>query len=244
LIAFRTKAIRLGAGGILLRYYSPLKVAETFLVIEALSPDRIDLGVCRGPGVADIQTSEALVSGNKWELTEQVFQRKVERLLCLYGHLPDSMTSEDKSPPARPRGVAPPPVWVLGSGSSSARLAAATGSPYCFMTFFDRDQIYGPQTIAEYRQRFIPSHQHDSPYSSIVLAVGLEDTGFAGGFPESTSHAIPSGLSRKQRAQKIRELHELYATDEVLIATELSGYEERADLYREIAEEFGLAPPG
>src|SRR6266487_2183484 len=63
LIASRTKHIRVGTGGVLLRYYSPLKVAETFLTIEALFPGRIDLGVCKGPGALPA-TSNALVDGN------------------------------------------------------------------------------------------------------------------------------------------------------------------------------------
>jgi hypothetical protein len=79
LIAGCTKRIMVGSGGVLLRYYSPLKVAETFLTIEALFPGRIKLGVANGPGVTRAAVAEALVSGNRWELTDEASMRASRR---------------------------------------------------------------------------------------------------------------------------------------------------------------------
>ena len=61
-IASLTQRIRVGTGGILLPYYSPLKVAESFRMLEALFPGRIDLGVGRAPG-GDMRTAQALLRG-------------------------------------------------------------------------------------------------------------------------------------------------------------------------------------
>ena len=49
-LASATKRLRIGSGGIMLPYYSSWKVAEQFLMLEALFPGRIDLGVGRAPG--------------------------------------------------------------------------------------------------------------------------------------------------------------------------------------------------
>src|SRR5438067_2404366 len=43
-IAAHTLAIRVGSGGVMLSHYSALKVAETFRVLAAFYPGRIDLG--------------------------------------------------------------------------------------------------------------------------------------------------------------------------------------------------------
>src|SRR5436190_287956 len=42
-----TKRIRVGTGGILLPYYSAFRVAESFRMLEALYPGRVDLGIGR-----------------------------------------------------------------------------------------------------------------------------------------------------------------------------------------------------
>src|SRR5258708_3004426 len=60
--ASQTSRIRVGTGGILLPYYSPLKVAEQFRMLEALYPGRIDLGLGRAPG-GDRVTALAMGSG-------------------------------------------------------------------------------------------------------------------------------------------------------------------------------------
>src|SRR6202023_1146923 len=51
-IAAATSQIRVGSGGVMLPHYSPLKVAETFSMLSALYPDRIDLGVGRAAGTS------------------------------------------------------------------------------------------------------------------------------------------------------------------------------------------------
>lgn len=58
-VAAATSRIRVGSGGIMLPNHSPLKIAETFRVLGALHPDRIDLGVGRAAGT-DSKTALAL----------------------------------------------------------------------------------------------------------------------------------------------------------------------------------------
>src|SRR5438105_12205411 len=41
-IALSTTGIRVGSGGVMLPHYSPFKVAETFTILAALFPERID----------------------------------------------------------------------------------------------------------------------------------------------------------------------------------------------------------
>jgi luciferase family oxidoreductase group 1 len=66
-----TATIRLGSGGIMLPHYSSFKVAETFRMLEALAPGRIDLGVGRAPGGTRL-VSAALRSGDPERFPEQV----------------------------------------------------------------------------------------------------------------------------------------------------------------------------
>src|SRR5512140_590336 len=61
-VAGATERIRVGTGGVLLPYYSALKVADVFRMLEALFPGRIDLGLGRAPG-GDMLTAQALANG-------------------------------------------------------------------------------------------------------------------------------------------------------------------------------------
>src|SRR3989442_6396413 len=61
-VAALTSRIRVGSGGVMLTHYSPLKVAESFRVLETLFPGRIDLGIGRAPG-SDPLTARALSRG-------------------------------------------------------------------------------------------------------------------------------------------------------------------------------------
>src|SRR5258708_30223674 len=58
-LAAETRRIRVGSGGVMLSHYAPLKIAETFRMLETLYPGRIDLGIGRAPG-SDQRTASAL----------------------------------------------------------------------------------------------------------------------------------------------------------------------------------------
>ena len=55
-IASATETIRVGSGGVMLPHYSPLKVAESFTILAALYPGRIDLGLGRAAGTDPLTT--------------------------------------------------------------------------------------------------------------------------------------------------------------------------------------------
>jgi len=55
-IAAATGNIRVGSGGVMLPHYSPFKVAETFTILAALYPSRIDLGIGRASGTDPLTT--------------------------------------------------------------------------------------------------------------------------------------------------------------------------------------------
>jgi luciferase family oxidoreductase group 1 len=240
LLASRTKNIRVGSGGVLLRYYSPLKVAETFLTIEALFPGRIDLGVCKGPGALP-GNAEALVCGHTSELEEDVFERKVAELIDYLRKAPIRDTPGQDVAHAYPWGVTPPPVWVLGSGSKSMELASRLGTPYSFTLFFDPRQTYGQGLMKDYLQTFSPSPEHAVPQTSIAVSmICLED--------ELEALALEAKMIGRGRRPNtvvgnprhcIERLHELaaqYSTDEILVTAWMEEYEDRANLYRWLAE--------
>lgn len=122
-----TRRMRIGTGGVLLPYYSAFRTAETFRMLEALYPGRIDLGVGRAPG-GDPRTAQA-VGGGKFPDASH-FPRQVWELTALLeGSLRDVRL--------QPEIDTAPEVWLLGSSDYSGALAAELGLPFAFAHFIN-----------------------------------------------------------------------------------------------------------
>src|SRR5579875_2322882 len=155
-IAAHTSTIHVGSGGVMLSHYSALKVAETFRLLSAFYPGRIDLGIGRAPG-SDRQTAMALVYPRPMA-DINTFPRQVEDLVgFLSGRLPAGhpFAAIEAQPGPPPASV--PDVWLLGSSDYSARLAAMLGLPFAFADFFGNAGDIGPQVADLYRRLFQPS---------------------------------------------------------------------------------------
>ena len=127
-----TRTIRVGSAGVMLPHYSALKVAEQFRVLEALYPNRVDLGLGRAPG-SDGMTAYAL---NPLAAQQGVdnFPGQVHDLLHWLG---DGLPADHplQSVRAMPAIETRPEVWMLGSSDFGARAGAHFGLPYCFADF-------------------------------------------------------------------------------------------------------------
>jgi luciferase family oxidoreductase group 1 len=165
-VAGGTSTIRVGAGGIMLPNHSPLQVAEQFGTLAALFPGRIDLGLGRAPG-----TDQAAAYAMRRNLSADVgqFPRDVVELQSYFR----------ASEPGQ-RVVAVPgegldvPLWILGSSTFGAELAAELGLPYAFASHFAPQQMM--DAIGLYRARFKPSAQLDRPYVMLGFNVFAADS--------------------------------------------------------------------
>jgi luciferase family oxidoreductase group 1 len=241
LIAARTKRLSVGSGGVLMRYYSPLKVAETFLTLEALFPGRIELGVAKGPGVVSPAVAEALVCGNRWELSDDAFERKVFELNELLRHAYERGESNPQAVRARPYGVPPPPLWVLGSGSKSQDLASSLGVSYACALIFNGGIAAGPKLLEEYRAGYLSSLER--PVSRACIAVSAvcmerEEDAIARDLQLTQAGMLKSNIvgTPAQCAARLRELARTHSTSEILVATWLQDPAERITMYRALGE--------
>lgn len=164
-VALATQRIRVGSGGVMLPHYSPFKVAETFRMLAALAPGRIDLGLGRAPGT-DGRTAYALQRDRSRRMPSDDFPQNLAELLA---YLSDTMPADhafaslvSTLPSGGGGGPAP---WLLGSSMDSAIWAAETGLPYCFADFINPA---GAEMAQEYRRRFRPSHWLQAPHVMVA----------------------------------------------------------------------------
>ena len=165
-VAAATRTIRVGAGGIMLPNHAPLVVAEQFGTLATLFPGRIDLGLGRAPGTDQV-TSHALRRGLTGDVGD--FPRDVVELMAYF-----------RDPQPGQRVMAVPgtgthvPVWILGSSTFGAQLAAMLGLLYAFASHFAPGDL--EPALAVYRRMFNPSEQLDRPYVMLGCSAYAAET--------------------------------------------------------------------
>ena len=251
-----TRRLRVGTGGVLLPYYSAFRTAETFRMLEALYPGRIDLGIGRAPG-GDARTAQA-VGGGRFPDAER-FPQQVWELTALL---------EGKHHPARlqPEVDTVPEVWLLGSSDYSGALAAELGLAFAFAHFINPRG--GDAVARAYREMFKatetrPSAQvivctfaivgeTDDDAERLAASIDLRRLHMALNIDspvptleEAARHRYSDEerryvLGQRARAliggpQKVREellqMAERYAADEVMVLTITGDYDSRRRSY-------------
>jgi luciferase family oxidoreductase group 1 len=251
-----TRRLRVGTGGVLLPYYSAFRTAETFRMLEALYPGRIDLGIGRAPG-GDARTAQA-VGGGRFPDAER-FPQQVSELTALL---------EGKHHPARlqPEVDTVPEVWLLGSSDYSGALAAELGLAFAFAHFINPRG--GDAVARAYREMFNATEtrptaqvivctfaivgETDDDAERLAASIDLRRLHMALNIDspvptleEAARHRYSDEerryvLGQRARAliggpQKVREellqMAERYAADEVMVLTITGDYDSRRRSY-------------
>ena len=164
-VAGGTSTIRVGAGGIMLPNHPPLVIAEQFGTLASLFPGRIDLGLGRAPG-SDQITARAL---RRPPTAGDTFPQDVLELMAYF-----RPAEPGQAVRAVPGAGLEVPIWILGSSTFGAQLAAALGLPFAFASHFAPTML--EQAIAIYRERFQPSEQLQEPYVMLGVNVFAAET--------------------------------------------------------------------
>ncbi|MBV9193017.1 MAG: LLM class flavin-dependent oxidoreductase [Solirubrobacterales bacterium] len=270
-IAAATTELRVGSGGVMLPHYSPLKVAETFTILAALFPGRIDLGLGRAAGT-DPLTTFALQRDRRQAAPDDFPQQLAELLAYFDDNLPSD------HPFARLAGTLPgrpelPEPWLLGSSLQSGIWAAQLGMPYAFADFINPA---GAEIAKLYRERFEPGRlaaPRTAVAAWVLCAPSDEEARFLAASSRMTfkllrrGELIPvpppekaveflerdgSAQSRHQRRtiigtpEKVRaaveELAHEYGAEEVIVVTITHDHEARRRSYELLADAFALTP--
>ncbi len=169
-LAAATKHMRIGSGGIMLPHYSPLKVAETFSMLAALYPGRIDLGIGRAAGT-DGATTLALQRDRRQRMPDDFHDQLIELLEDFKYR--EGTTPRQFRRAVLPGGDARPEIALLGSSPQSAVWAAELGLPYTFADFINP---FGAETARFYRQQFRPSASAEKPHVTVAVWAICADT--------------------------------------------------------------------
>lgn len=209
----QTHQMRIGSGGIMLPNHAPLVVAEQFGTLNLLYGDRIDLGLGRAPGT-DMATASAL-RRDKHDGVYQ-FPEEVQQLLQYFG--PETNQGYVKAIPAIDKHV---PLYILGSSTDSAHVAARKGLPYVFAGHFAPQQM--KEALSIYRELFEPSQHLKDPYIIICLNAILANSNEKANYLATTQAQVFASIlsGRMQKLQPpVQNLNEILSSRVIALAQE------------------------
>jgi luciferase family oxidoreductase group 1 len=172
LIASQTSTMRIGSGGIMLPNHAALHVTENFLTLEALYPGRIDLGLGRAPGTDQV-TAMALRRSAE-HLGAEDFPQQVEAMRAFAGDTEFPAGHPYARIRATPLGVPLPPLWLLGSSTFGAQMAAHLGRGFAFAHHFSPQAAEAALRL--YRQNFQPSKYLAEPHAILAVSAIVAET--------------------------------------------------------------------
>lgn len=245
ILASTTRHIRIGIGALLLQYYSPLKVAEDFRLLETIF-GRIDLGI--GRGRADNEHSHlALLDGRGSKgsgmFAEDAYSRKLDDLIALLGGaLPEGHPHRDAD--VIPAVDVEPEIWICGSETAAAQ-ASRRGAHFCCTLFHGREP--GPSAVRHYRDRFVPSARRKAPHAAIAVCGVCADSeaeamAMLEVFPHRR-HYLPNVVGTpEQCGERLRALRDEYGVDEIFFLDIAPDLERRTRSLDLLANVCHLAP--
>ena len=168
-LATSTKSIRIGSGGVMLPHYSAYKVAENFRMLEALHPNRIDLGIGRSPSYRIVNQALNETRGKRASYIQQVQD--------LQKFLTDDTESEHRFQKlvATPQVETVPEIWMLGTGGEGAEIAAKQGTAFAY-AHFAKPSAKGVEVVENYRNQYQPSRLLTEPKVMVAVFAIVGDT--------------------------------------------------------------------
>ena len=189
-IAEETQNIRVGSGGIMLPNHSPLIIAEQFGTLGTLYPNRIDLGLGRAPGTD--QATASAIRSDFYEAAMQ-FPAEVQKIQNYF-----SVDNKHQSVRANVAEGVDVPIYILGSSTTSAYLAAEKGLLYAFASHFSSAQLL--EALKIYQTQFQPSTSLAKPYTLAGISVIIADTDEEAAFLSSSYYSRVIGILTGDRS--------------------------------------------
>ena len=190
-VAAGTSTIRIGSGGIMLPNHAPLVIAEQFGTLASLFPGRIELGLGRAPGT-DQMTARAL--RRDLQSSSDQFPQDVQELQFYFDDVQPGQAVK-----AIPGAGLHVPIWILGSSTYGAQVAAHFGLPYAFASHFAPEALM--QALHAYKTLFKPSSQQAKPHAGVGVNIVAADTDEEAHYLFTTHQQHATRMRRNTRGQ-------------------------------------------
>ena len=205
-VACSTNTIRVGSGGVMLTHYSPFKVAETFRVLEALHPQRIDLGIGRAPGGSPL--AHAALASPRQQIPHEYYPQQSAELVA---YLHETLAEDHPFVTAKvePINAGVPEIWMLGSSGGSSELAGQLGTNFALALFIGTHERTSA-IIETYKRAYQPINDNSEAKALIAVAAITADS------KEEAEFIAASHVYWKVQAFRLGERTPLYSPEKAL----------------------------
>ena len=245
LIAQSTNRICVGTAGILLYFYSPLKIAEVFRLLEILYPKRVDLGITSGIA-ADKEAIQALAPGFDIEQAakQNLYSQKVDKLIDYLTN--NSILGQDLALNSTPHITDIPQMWLLGTKKRNMQKAASIGTPFCYSLYHACSQE-DINVVREYRHKFQPSMMLSQPKCNLAVSVVCAETEAEARQQKTLVEKIDTTSkvnvfgNPEQCQEQLLEIQHQYQVAEIIMISSWHIFEQRKSSYQMLAEVLNLS---
>ncbi|MFD2902562.1 LLM class flavin-dependent oxidoreductase [Sphingobacterium anhuiense] len=241
LLAGYSSTIKIGVAGVLMKYHTPIRIAQAFTMISSIYPDRIDLGLAKG----DIQEIYLKPFGDfEKHPNEEYFYSQVKELM---GFMQHDQTEEFKYKDIQiqPYGAKMPDYWLLGSSPSLIQLAVDYKTNFCLSLFHtDRKLTELSETLSRFRELFFKRYGH-LPVVSIALQVNCSHSDYI--ISKFNKEMASKSWKNNHKAicgkpsevnDRILEIADTLNVEEVVLMNAYHSLEEKSESIRLIAEKM------
>jgi alkanesulfonate monooxygenase SsuD/methylene tetrahydromethanopterin reductase-like flavin-dependent oxidoreductase (luciferase family) len=175
-IAERTRNLRLSTAVTLAANLDPVRAAEDYATVDALSGGRMEMVVGRG----NFFTTTYNLFGQSPEDSHQLFAQNIELILDLWSGRKVTWRGDFRAPiddfGLQPVPAARPPMWIGGGASESTlELAARLGLDLMLPSAFGDPGIFAP-TAERYRELFAAAGHRRTPRIGACWHVNVDAT--------------------------------------------------------------------
>jgi alkanesulfonate monooxygenase SsuD/methylene tetrahydromethanopterin reductase-like flavin-dependent oxidoreductase (luciferase family) len=198
-----------GAAGILLALNSPLKIAQTYKLLDNLYEARIDLGLAKG--TADAEKIKELLDGGDFNTNFNQYYERVNKVISFM----KDIDPKNNIPPAD---GSVPEVWILGTSKSSIDYLLGTQTNFSLSLFHQMQQVPSPDIIKELKEKFYHRHQKEPVINIAISAIcSTQDNILKEVAKQTNNIKINFTGDGEGFLNYLDQLQEEYQTDEIII---------------------------
>ncbi|MFD2902558.1 LLM class flavin-dependent oxidoreductase [Sphingobacterium anhuiense] len=231
LIVSKTKAIKVGAAGVLLNYHNPYRMIQTFKMLSTLFPNRIELGFARG-GVPDFVKDyiHKLAASDSMDF----FINQINQVFKIIENDQKFLNGNDTGGYIAPVGGAYPDYWFLGTSDAVFEQAVTHKSNFSLSLFHDTSyQKDNKDLLRIFSEKFYSTNGFLPLKNIAIKCICLEDKKDLEGWKSKNNYIYKEGFiigNKSECKSRLLELQKKYDTEEIIVSIPFLSGEDNIDV--------------
>jgi luciferase family oxidoreductase group 1 len=219
ILAGYTEKMRIGAAGVLLALHAPLKIAQTYKLLNNLYDSRIDLGIAKGS--TSVDKRRALLDGANYDANANEYYERINKIIMF-------MNDKDIQNDVPPMNGEIPDVWILGASNASINYVVEKQANFSLSLLHDMNALPSPDIIQQLKKQFYAQHKKHPTFNVAISAMCSNNKKRVEEIRKNTTNFRINFAGSPDHFRKfIDEIQQQYETDEIIVNNLGSTMEEK-----------------